>query len=327
MPRRGVKRGNPPPTPKKDRPATKKRKVTRSAKIRKAKASVSRDVLTDQYDKRVDYVHVKKRFNKTALNFKKKVMNVLAVTQPTVTKVYTVASASTAGTTTGEQTYQIFHLKPWAGQTAAPGAGSLFREAAQADLSDISAELDAATTGSSPTLSENYWIKSAWMEVMVENSGTNDAMLEVYELDYVKRAGNPINQYGSFKLALDAAIADTDSIGSAYSLANRGITPFDITALLRNYGIRVVKKMSSDLQANGRFAYPVKDYRKHYVQATAMKKDLGSKFAVQGMTKTVLVIAKPYQADGAVTINASADKHYRIQPTNDMQEVTLGGED
>lgn len=318
---RGVKRGNPPPTPRKDRPAAKKRKVSRPTKIKRAKASVARNILTEQFDKRVDYVHVKKRFNKAALNFKKKVVNALAVSQPIVTKLFTVATTATTGVTVGDQTWQIFHLKPWAGQAAAPGAGTLYNEAAQADLSAISTQLD-------PVYSLNYWIKSAWMEVMVENTSASDGMLEVYELDYVKRAGNPINQYASFNAALTAAIAETTTLGgTAYSLTARGVTPFDITALLRNYGIRVIKKMTSDLQANGRFAYPVMDYRKHYIQSGAIAKDLGSKFAIQGMTKSLLVICKPYQNDGAVGMRCSADKHYRIQPTDALQDNTIGGED
>jgi len=93
----------------------------------------------------------------------------------------------------------------------------------------------------------------------------------------------------------------------------------------RPYGVRVVKKMTIDVQPNGKFAYPLKDYRRHYVNATAIETDLGSKFRIQNMTKSILVICKTFQNDGAVTIRASAEKHYRIQPIDETQTFTGGG--
>lgn len=311
-----------PPTPPRGPPA-KKRKVSRPTKIKRAKAAVSRDILTDQFDKRVDYVHVKKRVNSSAVNFKKKVQAVFQTQMPYITKLYTVPSAST-GTTTGvEQAWQIFHLKPWAGQAAVPGAGTLFNEQAQNDLNDIFVELSAG--GGTGALSESYWIKSAIMDIHVENTGATDVLLEVYELDYVMRTGTPINQYASFNAALTAAIAGTTTLGTAYSLNTRGVTPFDIVELLRTFGVRVTKKMSSDLQSNGRFAYTVKDYRRQYVNSDSIQKDLTSKFCIQNMTKSLLVIAKPYH-DATASFRASADKHYRIQPLPEQQADTRGGQ-
>lgn len=296
----------------------KRRKLSRNKKISKAKAAVSRDLLTDQFDKRVDYVHVKKAVKPKDIKFKNRVLTALATQQPRFTRLFTIGQAATATTGVTEQAWQIFHLKPWDGQAAAPGAGSLFNEAAQADLSSMS-------TG---TLSDNYWITQAWMDIYCENTSGNDGILEIYELDYVKRAGNPINQYASFNAVLTAAIAGTTTAGgSAYSLNYRSVTPFDITALLRDYGVRVTKKMTIDQQSNGRFMYTMKDYRKHYVNVDALSKDLTDKFCAQGMTKSVLVVLKSLQNDGAVTLRASADKHYRIQPTNDRQDETIGGRD
>lgn len=297
----------------------KKRKVSRNKRIGKAKASVSRDILTDQFDKRVDYVHVKKAVKTKDIAFKNKVMKALATQQPVQTRLFTLSSSATATTTVTEQAWQIFHLKPYQGQAAAPGAGSLYNEVAQNDLLSM---------GASSGMSDNYWIKQAWMDVYCENTSANDGILEVYELDYVPRAGNPINQYASFNAALTAAIAATTTIGgNAYNLNYRGVTPFDIATLLRDFGIRVVKKMVTDLQSNGRFMYTLKDYRRHYVNADSLAKDLGSKFCVQGMTKSLLCVLKCLQNDGAVTLRASVDKHYRIQPTNDKQDETQGGRD
>jgi len=324
MPRRGVKRGAPPPTPGK--PVAKKRKLSRATKVKRAKAAVNRSIITDKFDKRVDYVHVKKRVNRAPILFKKKVLGVLQTQLPVVTKVFTLASTSTASTVAAEQVWQIFHLKPWAGQAAAPGSGSLYAESAQNDLSDLSGELDSTAIGtpSGDTLSPNFWIKQAWMEAYLENSGSTDTTVEIYELDYVPRAGNPINQYASFNAALTAALAGTTTYGTAYSLNTKGITPFDITELLRTYGIRVLKKMTSDMTAGDRVTYTMKDYRKHYVNATAIKKDLGSKYCIQNMTRSLLIISKPGN-DATASLRVAVDKHYRIQPVADTQETTAGG--
>lgn len=318
-----AKRSTKPPTPV----SPKKRKVSRASKVKRAKAAVSRDILTDQFDKRVDYVHVRKAVKKAPILFKKKVLSALQTQLPVVTKLYTVAGAATAGTTVTEQVWQIFHLKPWDGQAAAPGAGSLYNEVAQNDLKDISEEVGAVELGGEgDSLSGNYWIKQARMEVFAENTSANDGVLEVYELDYVPRAGGPINQYASFNAVLTAALAGTTTLGTAYNLNTKGVSPFDIADLLRTFGVRVVKKMTIDLQGNGRFTYPVKDYRRHYVNATAAGKDLSSKYCVQNMTKSVLLVLKCLQNDGAVTLRASAEKHYRIQPVTQGQDYTVGGQ-
>jgi len=96
----------------------KKRKVSRVAKIKKAKSAVNRDILTEQYDKRVDYVHVKKPVNRKMINFKKKVISALQTQQPLVTKLYTISHADSATTAGGGQAWQIIHLKPYDGQAA-----------------------------------------------------------------------------------------------------------------------------------------------------------------------------------------------------------------
>lgn len=301
----------------------KKRKVSRVAKIKKAKSAVSRDILTEQYDKRVDYVHVKKPVNRKMMNFKKKVISALQTQQPLVTKLYTISHADSATAAAGLQAWQIIHLKPYDGQ-AATGAG--YREDAQTDLKDIAAEISAV----GKDLSENYWIKQAWVELTVINAGNTDGLLELYELDYVPRAGNPINQYGSFNAALTAAVAEINGLGTGFGVSGlntRGVSPFDLSPLLRNYGIRVVKKMTSDVEAGQKFHYVLKDYRKHYVQNQALEKDLSEKFCIQGVTKSLLCVLRPTTNSDIITIRTIGDKHYRIQPTDAKQDEVYGGED
>jgi len=315
---------------KRKRPASgaksnKRRKANTGRKIKRAKAAVYNSVITEQSDKRVDYVSVKKPIGKAKreIVFKNKVFKALEKTTPLVTKLFNMASAATVSGGAGNQCWQVFHLKPWRGSAAAPGAGSAYNEAAQTDLYKIADDIYSNATATE--LSHNYWIKQAWMDIAVENAGSNDGILEIYELVYLQKPGSPMNGFASFNAALTGALATTTTLGgTAPSLTERGYGPFDITALLREYGIKVVKKVTVEMTANDKTIYTVKDYRKHYIDYDSAG---GStlKYCVPGLTKSVLLIGKTTQNDGAVTLRASAEKHYRIQPTYEQQELTLGG--
>jgi len=312
-------------TASKPKGTAKRRKVAN--KVSRAKAAVGRAVVTDQYDKRVDYVHVKKRYNKNAVAFKKKVQAAIGTQYPRISKIYNVSSTNT--TTTGTaQTYQIFHLKPWDGIVQTSGSTAI-SELAQNDLKDIATELQAVDLDPGAGvvgLSFNYWVNYAYMDVFVTNStDATNMVLECYELDYVPRAGNPINQYGNLQAVIVAAQTSTTSLGTGYNMTQIGVSPFDIVELIRSFGVRVVKKMTVDLKAKDTFVYTMKDYRKHYVNGQSAFRDLSEKFCVQNMTKSVLIVGKPLTGTDAVSMRAKADKHYRIQPTNKSQEYTAGG--
>lgn len=299
----------------------KRRKITQKAKRRSAKAATSSQYLTDQFDKRVDYVAVKKSNKnvKRDIEFRNKVVKALTPTLPTVTKIKRVNVTSFAiSTPASEQQYLIFHMRPQ------NSTNVLNIEPAQDDLADISSEL-AATKGAitDSELSPSYWVISSVMDIDVEPVGSGDSVIDVYEIVYQKKAGDPTDQYVSFNAALTDANILGQGMGTTLSMTSRGVTPFDITGLIRNLGAKVVKKSSSLLTAGaGGFTYTVKDYRKQLYNPQNITGDTFSSFCLQGWTKTVLMVQRALVSDGGGTqFRAVATKHYRVRPISNEQST------
>lgn len=284
-----------------------------------AKASTSKQFVSDQRDIRVDYVAVRKKPSlkkKRDINMKKKVLSALQQQAPVITKLYTNTNISVTNTGLTDQSYIIFHMRPFDGQAATPGSGTLYNEPAQNDLADIGVELDTAMDGGTDAFSRNYLLKSSVMEIYCEPVGTIDCVFDIYEIVYQKKKGNPINQSASLQATL-AASGGLQAGGTALTMGVRGVTPFDLPALIRNYGAKVIKKSTNFCQAGaGGFTYIVKDFRKQQVDYPQLSIDLGSKFCLQGFTKSVLIVCKPLVNDssGVAGFRATRDVHYRVQP-------------
>lgn len=319
MPRgRATKRGRPPPTPRKG--TYKKRKLTARSK----KSRVIDNVATEQRDIRVDYVAPKKKgYNKSMKRFAAKVEKVMAPKYPCASKLYSIASNSTVTTTaTIEQVYQVFHLKPYQGTAAAPGAGSLYIEPASDDISDIGTELAAAG------FSGNFTTQYAEMEIHLHNNqGTADIFVDIYELDYVKKNGDPVSAYASFQALLTAALAGTTTVGNAYSLNRNGVTPFEIVTLIRDYGVKVSKKTTLVMKADDTATYKIKDYKRHTFDRSALAAGLNLKYCIQGKTRTILCVGRPASNDAVIGFRAYAIKRYSVKPLYVKNDENVGGHD
>jgi len=316
-----AKRSTKPPSPP---PERRRRTGASSGSTAKKRASVARSLITEQRDFRVDYVApTKPKYNKSVKKFQTKVMKALQRVHPVVSKIYTLGSVSTVTAANTEQCWQAFHLKPYDGQTAVPGAGTLYNEQAQADISDIGGEL-SATAG----LSTNFTVKYAEMEISIQNSqAAADQNLDLYVLEYVYKAGHPMNQFASFNAALVAALAGTTAIGTAYDLNRFGTSPFDITALVRDYGIKIVKKVTFVLKSDDVVSYRHKDYKRHVFDKDTLQGDLDDRYCIQGKTTTCLLVGRGTAADAISGFRASCIKRYHIQPEFAKADVTYGGRD
>lgn len=110
-------------------------------------------------------------------------------------------------------------------------------------------------------------------------------------------------------------------------MATRGVTPFDITALVREYGAKVVKKSTNMIQGGaGGFQYVVKDFRKQAYNSDVFAATPNYPI-IQGWTKTVLLVAYQLVSDGGgSTMRAYCTKHYRCQPiTNQYAAKDFSG--
>lgn len=320
----GIKRRRNSTSTKPSNKPYKRRKVSKNVKRQRSKAFTSNQYLTDQFDKRVDYVAVKARKDsrkvKKDIKFKNAVMKALTPQVPTINKLYVTTAVSVTNTGATDQCYVIFHMRPWEGQAATPGTGTLYNEPAQVDLKDMYDELAAGMD--SVSYSTDFVVKSSMMDIYVEPTGTTDCIFDVYEIVYQKKKGNPVDQFGSLYTIYNSAIGNGTSGANQISLGTRGGSPFDLTQALRDVGVKVVKKTSNFVQTgSGGFQYTVKDYRRQNIQGTVANSDLNDKFCMQGFTKSVLIICKTLVSDSSsVTgFRASREVHYRIEPKINSQ--------
>jgi len=313
-----VKRGTRPPTPP---PERRRRASTPASSTAKKRAATARSLITEQRDFRVDYVApTKPKYNKAVKKFQTKVLKALQRTSPVISKLYTLGSTSTVTAAATEQVWQIFHLKPFDGQVAVPGAGSLYNEQAQNDIQDIATDIGTTTTG--------FTIKYAEMELTIQNTqASNDQNLDLYVLEYVPKAGHPINQFASFQAALAAAIGSTTTLGTAYDLNRWGTSPFDIVSLVRDYGIKIVKKVTFVLRQDDVVSYRHKDFKRHAFDNDTLATDLVDKFCIQGKTTSLLLVGRGTAADAVSGFRAACIKRYHIQLDLGQSNVTYGGRD
>jgi len=313
-----AKRGTKPPSPP---PERRRRTRPAASSTAKKRASTARSLITEQRDFRVDYVApTKPRYNKSVKKFQTKVLKALQRTSTVISKLYTMTSVSTLTVANTEQVWQIFHLKPYACQASVPGSGSLYNEQAQNDIADISTDMNIPNVG--------YTIKYAEMELTMQNTQASaDQNLDLYVLEYVPKAGNPINQFANFQAALTAAIGSTTTIATAYDLNRWGTSPFDIVSLVRDYGIKIVKKVTFVLRQDDVVSYRHKDFKRHAFNVDTLATDLGSKFCIQGKTTSLLLIGRGTGNDAISGFRASCIKRYHVQQDLGNSNLTYGGRD
>lgn len=300
-----------PPTPKKT-PAKRQRKGSNSRKPSGLRANF----VLGQHDARVDYVAKKPKYNRALKKFQDKVMKVLYQRDPKFLKVKTLTQTATAVTATTEQAWQIFHMRPYNGTAATPGAGSLYNEQAQDDILDIQAEMIGQP--------DRIKILRSEMEVSLVCSGAG--VVEIYELVYLKKTPASIIDQVSFNAVLTDAIANLGVMGTALSLNRRGITPFDITSLVKDYGVKVIKKSVFLVQSNQGMNYRMTDYS-HDVFDNTQATDAGSGFCLPGTTRSALVIYKPVATEATGSIQTVCNKRYQLQLVRNTSTSDQAGRD
>lgn len=308
-----------------------KRKSTAAHPVRKrakrasnAKVAAAASLITEQRDYRVDYVAPKKpKYNKALKKFQTKVFDALKQTYPTTSKIYTLGNVQTVTTAVTEQFYQIFHLKPWYCAAAVPGAGTLYNEQAQNDLYDIQTEIDGVAE-----LANRYTIKYAELEVSIQNSqASSDINLDIYELEYMKKNDNIIQRYANLQAVLALAISATTAIGTAYDFTRFGVTPFDVPSLIRDFGVKIVKKITFVVKADDIVSYRMKDFKRHHIDGQLSGPATATQFCLQGKTKSLMIIGRGAGNDAIMGCRMSAIKRYHIVPEWGAAQDPVGGRD
>lgn len=291
MPKRKASTSSKKPAPKRQRKGSNPRGLSRL------------NAVVGNHDARIDYVAKKPKYNKSLKKFQDKVMKVLYKRDPKIMKLKTLDTVQTVVTATTEQAWQIFHMRPWNGSAATPGAGSLYNEQAQNDVSDIFADLGAISA-------DRLKILRSEMEVSLLSSGIG--VIDIYELVYLKKPNAAIVDQASFNAVLTDALANVNALGTALTLNRRGVTPFDITSLVKDYGVKVIKKSVFLVQSNQGLSYRMTDYSHDVIDTTQMT-DSSTGFCLPGMTRSLLVIWKPAATEATGSFLANCNKRYQVQ--------------
>lgn len=177
------------------------------------------------------------------------------------------------------------------------------------DLAQISALENVgnptATAGDTTYNTTKYLFQSGVLDITIRNSTWlteqtsttfNSAAtmeLDVYEIvaskDFIQSGGN----FGSLSTALNEGFSITSDIGGAstgISIQSRGATPFECSAGLGRFGIKVMKKTKYFVPGGGTITHQIRDPKRHVMMQRDMSIEQGANKPY--LTKFVYLIGK-----------------------------------
>jgi len=254
----------------------------RSSTQTRTKRQTSRSGVTQHYDRQVQYVKKRMPYRKRKrwTSFVKKVHAANERQLGTKTLVYSVQVTGTTSAV-GGQNWQFCSLYGvnGSGASSEKGATDLYQIFQQA--------YDAALENQKLTF------KSAVLDLTLTNTGTNKLEVDLYHLSYW---GSPA--LTSFNATHNEAVNDTptmDPNGTAFfgplSLAKRGVTPFDIPALMKLGKFTIVKKVKYWIDVGDTITYQIRDAKTHVISESSVLES--NKFAQAKLTQSLYINFKP----------------------------------
>lgn len=256
---------------------------------KKAKSGTNTNYTTVQHD--TSTVYRKRRMpGKKRRRWRKFARRVRAVSDYMVgLKTVLFNDSTTVTFASGYQKNYSIHLYGSAGTNVAG------REDGARDLSQI---FSADTlSGASSRSDVKLFFKSAVLDATFTNLATSVVELDIYEIMYFKTCNQT-----SLYLSIAAAETDTAAIGAqpGLSIINRGATPFDFPLLIKDNGMKILKKTKFYLGTGNAVNYQIRMPGNKVLSNNDIK-DLSS-FQQPKLTRTLLCIAKcvdpAYVGDG-----------------------------
>jgi len=263
-----------------------------------------RDSTVQYRKKRMPY-----RKKRTWVKFVKKVQS--ANERQLGTKTVVFNNANSSSTALGAQSFLLCNLYGVGGTVTA--------EAGSRDLLDIFQQAYSATA-----FNQKLTFKSAILDVTITNIGTSKVELDLYHLTYW---GKPSQT--SFTGCHNEAIADTpvmDPNGtgffSAISLLKRGVTPFDMSALMKIAKFTIQKKIKYWIDVGDTITYQIRDPRTH-VLSESDTTDGTLVAARQRLTQSLLAVFKPVKsnAEDVGAINMAVTRKYSLNSVDTTDQA------
>lgn len=256
--------------------------------------------VTAQHDARLIYRKRPMRGRKKR-NWKKFTNKVHAVSEKDLgsqTAIFNV-NLTAPNTTSGQQVRTSFALYGMASATT-----TWFNDLDQIGAS-LTTAVDTPGTGLSVSPSTKIIFKSAVLDLTIRNGSTvatapgitsltSEARMEVdvYEC-LVSRADEEGVTYGNILDLFAQNSVRTDPTGGAgteIDISQRGVTPFDTTYSLSNFGIQILSKRKYQISNGDQVTYQIRDPRRHVLPQRELQSTEG--FNKRGLTRCLIVIGK-----------------------------------
>jgi len=196
------------------------------------------------------------------------------------------------------------------------------------DMAGIAAQF---TTDFATTDSTKWGFKSGILDLTVQNTSLDatDGNGYAVEVDvYEMSSSSNWESYGNTPKTLAAVIADgwtnTTTLGTALSLSQRGVTPWDATQALSVYKLKIWKKTKYFLGYGNTFTYQIRDPKSHFIDQQRMED--GNSTNKPGMTRWLLFIAKPTPGvtlgtGGQTTLAVGVTRKYMVKKNETSTDI------
>lgn len=269
--------------------------------------------VTNQYDRKVVYQkrRMPRRRRRQWGKFVRKVDAALLKKLGTHTNVINGTSNIQLTGTYGTQGYSVVHLY---GKNGSFVLNPLFPNVNETGTGDI-----RQLTQVNPANNNNYskiLMKSAHLDVTFRNNG--EVMLEVDAYDIIYFNIDKLDK----KCFIDCVSECEANTPGSMTMLDRGVTLFDYPLLSRN-GMKILKKIKYLLGPNEAATYQCKDSRNHVIDTFKVIPET-DEFLYKGLTRTVVLVAKPVVYSGeftwALTVGSTRSYKYTWLEDNKVGE-------
>lgn len=142
--------------------------------------------------------------------------------------------------------------------------------------------------------------KSAVLDLTFANTGTTKLEVDLYHWTFWGKGRSLSFTDASVSAATQTGTDDPNGLGNlqALQILQRGVTPFDMPALIRNLQATIVKKVKYFIEVGDTITYQIRDPKEHVISENDVNLGNINNLAQPRLTQGVLFIAKPITGGG-----------------------------
>lgn len=276
--------------------------------------------ITQQHDSRMVYRRKRMPYKKKKswIRFSKKVKAVITKAVSTRTILHNNQVTTSAGQVGVPQSYQFHLLYGKKGDTA--------NSALDSGVDDIWRSL----TGTGTTVSNalKYHFTSAILDITCHNTGNATQEVDIYHIQFWKESNCTSPEAAVIRAQNDTP---TGTSSTALLMSDRGATPFEFPMLIRNTGMKILKKIKYFVVPGQAITYQIRDSRNRVItgdeindgSGTGAAPANGGEFVQPGWTQGVMIIHRPLPGVSVAAQNlvTGSTRKYSFKQIEDNQLV------